>query len=204
MRLFAAVYPSAEAVAELGALLGRSRTSTAGWQVRWAPADQWHLTVAFFGEVPARALTDLSSRLARAAARAAPASLSVGGLGAFPRRSGVGATVLWAGLLGDLDGLRLLGRSVAAAGDRSIPGAGSGRSTHRFRPHITVARCRSPGGADLSAMVAATADHVGPSWRVDSLVLVRSHLGAEVRHERIGAWPLGRVDTGLQHPDVSP
>jgi RNA 2',3'-cyclic 3'-phosphodiesterase len=84
-RLFAALDPPADVVADLDRVLPRKGTA-----LRWVPPDQWHLTTAFFGDVSAVDEEDLQARLARAAGRTTPISLQLKSAGA----SRAGRTVL--------------------------------------------------------------------------------------------------------------
>ncbi|MGA8246855.1 MAG: RNA 2',3'-cyclic phosphodiesterase, partial [Nocardioides sp.] len=96
MRMFVALRPPSDAVEHLDEFLD-VRRAAAGF--RWAAADQFHVTLAFLAEVPDRALDDLVTRLARAAARRTAFAAAIAGGGAFPNAAR--ARVVWAGL--DLD-----------------------------------------------------------------------------------------------------
>lgn len=217
MRLFAALLLPGRVVERLtGAVdAGRAAASTPalddGPTLRWVSPDQWHVTVAFFGEVEDGRLPDLQTRLARAASRAPALDLVVAEPGTFgsTRRS----RVLWLGLDGQTAALRALAASCRAAGRRAGLQADGLAADARYRPHITLARVTPPG--DVSAVTAALtaaltgaltdeppdtttdaatgADHA--SWRADELALVRSDLGAgprgRARHTVISRFPLG-------------
>src|SRR6476469_4185351 len=169
MRMFAAVVPPAEVVGHLDAFLEVRRAAGA---FRWVAAEQLHVTVAFFADVPDRKLDDLLARLARAAARRTRFEAAVAGGGAFPNAAR--ARVVWAGL--DLDELgrteltRLATGARAAANRAGVPVDGQ-----RFRPHVTVARVGHP--QDVTASVRLLDGYRGPAWTVDRLTLVSSHLG---------------------------
>ena len=82
--------------------------------------------------------------------------------------------MLWSGFSGDRGALAHLAESVAAGASRAgAPPPDKGR---RFRPHLTLARCRMP--ADVTELVAALDGYQGPSWPADRIHLVRSRLGA--------------------------
>ena len=69
------------------------------------------------------------------------------------------ANVLWSGLSGDCGALARLAESVAAGASRAgAPPPDKGR---RFKPHLTLARCRMP--ADVTALVASLAELSGPA-----------------------------------------
>lgn len=182
MRLFAALDPSAEAVASLHDALAVASIPA---DLRVLPAAQWHLTLAFYGEVTDERVGDLSERLGRAARRTAPPTLRLEGAGTFGRRARR-AHVLWAGLAGDVDGVRRLAERCAAAGRR----AGIGMEDRPFRPHLTIGRTRGRE-ADLTDVIAALSPYAGPSWTAGELRLVESHLGPPTVHETMRTWPFG-------------
>jgi 2'-5' RNA ligase len=101
--------------------------------------------------------------------------------------------VLWAGAAGGRDEMRLLADRAGAAARR----AGVPMEEHRrYRPHLTVARCRTED-VDLRPFVAELDRFEGARWRVGELALVRSNLpgggvpGERPRYETVEAWPLG-------------
>lgn len=213
MRLFAALLLPGRVVERLTGAVDavRAAASTPALDdrptLRWVSPDQWHVTVAFYGEVEDGRLPDLQARLARAASRAPALDLVVAAPGTFgsTRR----ARVLWLGLDGQTAALRALAASCRAAGRRAGLQADGLAADARYRPHITLARVTPPG--DVSAVTAAltgaltdespdtaTEDATGadhPAWRANELALVRSDLGAgprgRARHTVISRFPLG-------------
>jgi len=181
-RLFAALVPSDDAIADLDAAVAPHRSA---WDtLRWTPCGTWHLTGAFFGDVAEARVSDLSTRLSRVAARHAALSLQFSGCGAFSRPAR--ATVLYAGVSGALPQLRALADSCAAAG-RRVGLAMEGRA---YRPHLTLARARGRAPVDMRRLVAELDGYVGPTWTSSEIVLMRSHLGPPLRHEPLGRWSL--------------
>ncbi|WP_407565593.1 2'-5' RNA ligase family protein [Streptomyces sp. 184] len=217
MRLFAAVIPPAETLAELTAAVARLRALPGAAGLRWARPEGWHVTVAFYGEVPAGSVAELGERLARAARRRAPVALGLAGGGRFSD------TVLWTGAAGDVEELGRLAAGAAAAGRRTagVPepapghaggagGAGGRTAEHRggqggrqaperrYRPHLTLARQRHGGGTDLTPFTYALRDFTTPRREIATLTLIRSHPplpnhpGAQPHYEPLSTWPLGR------------
>jgi RNA 2',3'-cyclic 3'-phosphodiesterase len=185
LRLFVAVVPPPAVLAELEAEVAPLRPSWPG--LRWTGMPAWHLTLAFLGEVSEDTAAELGPRLGRAAHRYPVLSLSFAGGGAFP--SPGRGRVLWTGVRGDrqvLETLEALARSVAAGARRAgAPPPDEGR---RFRPHLTLARCREP--ADVSGLVGALSAFAGEPWTAQEIHLIRSYLGAAPRYESVGSWPL--------------
>jgi RNA 2',3'-cyclic 3'-phosphodiesterase len=161
--LFAALLPPPAVVEHLAAAVTPIRDDV----IRWTEPESWHLTLAFYGDLEAERVGDLTTRLVRAAGRYAPMQLSLSGV----RRFGRG--VLWVGCRGDTERLRQLADSVAAAGRRIGAKVDDGRS---YRPHVTLAR--SAGRVDLRSYVDRLAGYAGPPWTAKRVELVQSVLGA--------------------------
>nr|WP_255426494.1 RNA 2',3'-cyclic phosphodiesterase [Pseudonocardia sp. C8] len=180
--MFVAVTPPQEVVDELRSATAALRDGSPA--LRWAVPEQWHLTLAFLGEVDDDARQDLVGRLARAAARHEPLTLSLAGAGRFGHR------VLWTRVQGDVERLGRLAASVRAAARRARLAV----EDRPYRPHLTLARAR--GETDLRPAVAALGGFDGRAWTARELHLVRSRLGAgpdgRARHELLVSWPLGR------------
>jgi 2'-5' RNA ligase len=182
MRLFAAVVPPPDVLAELAAELAAALAAHDLDGLRVVPEYQRHLTVAFYGDVREASVADLGERLRRAAARTPPLSLQLNGFGTFPANA-ARARVLWAGLVGDVAELTRLAERAAAAGRR----AGADVDDRRYRPHLTIARARHDA-VDLRDILAnSTLD--GTTWATTELVLVKSTLGPTVIHEPLDHFP---------------
>ncbi|MEV6673414.1 RNA 2',3'-cyclic phosphodiesterase [Streptomyces sp. NPDC051162] len=187
MRLFAAVNPPPEVVAELAAAVAPLHSLPGAEHLRWTEPGSWHFTLAFLGEVDAALLPELTERLGRAARRHPPHELRFAGGGRF------GDRVLWVGADGERTVLRDLARSTAAGARRAGVAVDS---THDFHAHLTLARASGP--VRLRPYAEALADFAGTPWTVDRLELVRSRLpasgapGERPRYETVAVWELGR------------
>jgi len=194
MRLFVALIPPNEAVADLDSFLEVRRSAAA---YRWVLRDQLHLTLAFLADVPERRVDELVERLGRAAARRTAFEATITGGGAFPDAGR--AKVIWAGVstsvVGDVELPRLATgvRSAAVKSGIEVDGA-------RFRPHVTVARLGAP--RDVSNWVRLLDAYRGPIWSASAISLVESHLGAgprgRPRYEVLAELPL--AVPGLRQP----
>ncbi|MBU4215350.1 MAG: RNA 2',3'-cyclic phosphodiesterase [Actinobacteria bacterium] len=193
MRLFVAVTPPAAALDHLDLALAAVRRGPAGRDdvVRWSARETWHVTAAFFGEVPDGRVPALVDQLGAVAASTAPYDLELRGAGLFAHRT------LWVGLGGDGGRQRGLATAVAGAGE-ALGLEADGRA--RERAHLTVGRVRvgsrpagrgsgagrggsGPGLAGrptggVDALVGALSVYVGPLWRVGEITLQRSEPGA--------------------------
>ena len=153
----------------------------------WVSMERLHLTMKFLGEVDG----DGAARLARAAdavaTRHRPFEMTLGGVGAFPnfRR----ARVVWIGVASD-PRLELLHHDLEVACDAE----GFELEGRPFRPHITLARVRTPLALDRARPFARAARRVAyaGSDEVRGLVLCESARGSRhVPYRRVHAAPLG-------------
>lgn len=178
MRLFVALVPPAAVLDEIAAEINRLRSVAP--ELRWSRRDQWHVTLAFLGEVEERRTPGLAERLGRAAHRHEAFELWFSGGGRFTH------STLWAGVRGDRDRLRSLAESIAAAARR----AGIDHVDRPYRPHLTLARSRSRGDVDLRPLVASVADFASTAWSADAIHLIQSRLGASPIYTTLRSWPL--------------
>ncbi|MGH3538391.1 MAG: 2'-5' RNA ligase family protein, partial [Pseudonocardiaceae bacterium] len=79
MRLFVALTPPGEVIEALRVVTQELRECTL--ELRWTRPQQWHVTLAFLGEVGDDIVDELARRLSRAAARHSPLALALGGGG---------------------------------------------------------------------------------------------------------------------------
>ena len=150
-RLFIAIMVPPDVEADLDDRIVGVRTALPG--LRWVPAARWHITVEFLGECGPHEVERQRSRWASKAARNSPLEVSLSGAGAFPHAWM--ARVLWAGVRVDEHSWHRL--------------AGPGQSAH-----LTVARTRE--ARDLTGLVESLSTYSGPTWRVEHVALVESHL----------------------------
>jgi len=182
MRLFVAVTPPQEVLAELESVVAPLRQA---WpELRWQPPHRWHVTLAFLGEVQDAKLDQLATRLERAAARHPCQRLRIEAGGAFPNPARARVVITRIGAAGNA--LAPLAASVAAGARRAgAPPPDEGR---KYRPHLTLARTREP--ADLTALVESLANYEGNTWQSTQIELIRSFTGPAPRYEALAAWPL--------------
>lgn len=189
MRLFVALAAPAAVLDELDAACAPLRAGRE--DLRWTGREAWHVTLAFLGEVTETSTSRLLPRLERAARRHQQFSLAFAGAGAFP---GAGrANVLWTGLSGDRRALAGLAASVSAAAARA--GAESPDKGRRFKPHLTLARCRAP--VDVRTIVARLDEYQGQPWTAEEIFLIHSRLGGRPRYQTLGSWPLRVSDPSV-------
>jgi 2'-5' RNA ligase len=162
-RLFVAVWPPDEVVAELTALRRKDQRG-----VRFVPPENWHLTLRFLGEADPDAAAEALDG------------------GAYPGASvqlGPGVDLLFDRVLvvpaAGLDALAadVTGRT-AALGEPA---------RKRFTGHLTLARL-----TPRASMPPALGAYVSACFDVEEIALVRSRRGpAGASYETIGTWPVG-------------
>ena len=143
--------------------LARRQTGLPG--AKWRTADQFHITLTFYGEVDERRADDLSVELERAAA-GGPFEIALSGVGAFG--DGHRTHAIWAGVEPNERLSVLVGRCRSAAERASIP-----IERRDYRPHLTLAYLKPQ----------ADPDRIG-GWIADHNLL---H-SPPVRIDRFGLW----------------
>ncbi|WP_165986288.1 RNA 2',3'-cyclic phosphodiesterase [Streptomyces sp. YIM 98790] len=198
MRVFAALLPPPEVLEEIAGAVCALRELPGTGDFRWTVRQDWHLTLAFYGEMPEAAVSDLEERLARLARRRPAVELWLAGGGRF------GDRVLWAGVGGDRIALSRLATAARAAGRKA---GAPHQETRAYHPHLTLARGGRQAPASraaaegLRAAAAALEGFRSAAWRAGELVLMRSEPpeagvpGARPRYAVQGAWPLGPLRT---------
>jgi 2'-5' RNA ligase len=182
VRTFVALNLPREEQARLHGSLERLRAKSL--PVRWVAPEGLHMTVRFLGETEGEAVTPVDEVLRTAAARRAPVTLRVGGLGAFPslRR----ATILWVGIAQDSE-LAALHRELEPALSR----LGFPREQRPFRPHITIGRVRGSAKALDVERLTGLVDYEA-TITVETVDLMQSISGpGGSRHERLLSRQLG-------------
>lgn len=139
-------------------------TDADGW--RWVRRESLHLTLVFLGNVDEQAVESVSNVMHRAAEPLAPFELSIAGLGAFPNQAR--AKVLWAGVEGDLDVLRSLHRRL----ERDLHADGFRFEERTYRPHVTLARSRTPRRTPAQLDVRQAFGE----WTAEEVILFESQL----------------------------
>ena len=155
---------------------------------RWVRPEAIHLTLKFLGETPSSRLESIESALRHAVPALTPFTLRLANAGSFADRHA--PRVILAGVHGDTKALFALADQV----ETWLAAAGWPREKRGFRPHLTLARLPETMDDETRQAVAqvttACKSPEAPSWRVDNVYLIRSHLGPNgSRYERIAAFP---------------
>uniref|UniRef100_A0AAU2JZ42 RNA 2',3'-cyclic phosphodiesterase n=1 Tax=Streptomyces sp. NBC_00049 TaxID=2903617 RepID=A0AAU2JZ42_9ACTN len=181
VRVFIALAPPDDAKDELAAALRPAYDAYP--RMRWNRIEDWHITLAFLGEIPVATVPLLQPPLAELAATRRPLTLALRGGGHFDER------VLWSGLDGDIDGLHLLATEVRAV----VKECGVALEDRPLRPHLTLARARRDDRTRAVQAAAGLDGFAGRSWQAERLHLVGSNIGrgpGPIHYRDIESWSL--------------
>jgi RNA 2',3'-cyclic 3'-phosphodiesterase len=137
---------------------------------RWVPAENYHMTLRFIGEVQPPRAEEID--LAMAALRGRAFSLTLAGMGTFAK--GGRDTQLWVGVERNqqLDHLQ-------SKIDNALQRAGLEPERRRFTPHVTLARLDNATPAKIAGFVQAHNLFRADPMPVDHFTLFSSQLGKE-------------------------
>ena len=149
----------------------QERLREAGCEVRWARAEQMHLTVKFLGEIDPATVGAVAEAMAHAAEAVAPFEVEVAGLGAFPPRGA--PRVVWAGV--EDPGGHV--QQLQARLERRLEPLGFERERRAFHPHLTLGRVKDRHGADrLRERIEGQPARRFGRQHIEELVLLQSEL----------------------------
>ncbi|MEU7282457.1 RNA 2',3'-cyclic phosphodiesterase [Streptomyces sp. NPDC045431] len=180
IRVFIALAPPDDAKEELAQALRPAYEAYP--RLRWNRIEDWHITLAFLGELPRSAVSLLQPPLAELAARHRPLHLALRGSGHFDER------VLWSGIGGDLEGLRLLAGEVRTL----VKEHGVAFADRPLNPHLTLARARRDDTSSVVQAAAGLSAFTGRTWPAERLHLVGSNYGrgpGPIQYRDVDSWP---------------
>jgi len=167
MRAFVAIDASDEIRAELARV--QQELARCPAKVKWVTPQNVHLTLKFLGDVAPEAVEQVAAAMAAASGGGA-VPFAVEGLGSFPPRGR--PRVLWAGVSAGADAVSRVQVKLEAA----LRPLGF-KQEHRFVPHLTIGRVKSPRGAqELIPMLERHAATKFGSCTAAEMVLYESEL----------------------------
>ena len=177
IRAFWAIDLPQELKSALGSLQERLRADLP--PAHWPPPENFHLTLAFLGNIPETALSQALEAGRQVAAAHHPFSLHTAELGAFPDPKR--ARILWLGLQAEAS----LARLVLDL-QQSMGALGLNPDDKSFIPHLTLARMKGPVPVHLDA------PKLSATVQVRELVLFQSTAGPRGSiYIPLGTSPLG-------------
>jgi len=190
MRLFASLPLPREVIETIGIWRVEACTYLPAGDWRDLPSENWHLTLAFYGDVGGGQADELAEKLEECVSGVSSLRLKLAGFGVFPKPSR--AQVFWIGVE-DANGGGLLASLAGCcrrAGFATVRKRGA--KSEPFRGHVTLARQRGypqPLAMDvLSHMPQVPA----MAWQAEHLHLMRSMLHKDgARYQVLEEFALG-------------
>ena len=171
LRVFCAVELPDELRSRVAERVRRLRSEFPDVRASWEKSEKLHVTLKFLGDVEPARVEALSSAAARAAAALEPFELTIEEPGSFPPHGQ--PRVLWLGIVDASGRLAVMQRAL----ETECAAAGFPRESRAFKPHLTLARVRSPHGARELAAAHRETPFAPQRFRVSELVVMRSELG---------------------------
>lgn len=189
VRAFIAISLSTEITRQLNQVIENLQARLPGVAIRWAPAQNIHLTIKFLGDVSISNLEMVKKIIQVEASHHSAFEMSVGNLGAFPTINR--PQVLWVGIEAPQELYAIQGGIESEAAR-----LGYARENRPFSPHLTLARtARNVTPEDVrqigSVLAGYPVGYLG-ALRVQELHLYQSDL------QRSGAVYTRLFTVGLQ------
>ena len=172
VRVFCAVELPSEVRARAVEQMTRLREAVPYAHAGWERMEKLHITLKFLGEIAPNQTAALSDAALRAVQKTRPFILALEGAGAFPPR-GV-PRILWLGINDSSGALSQLQRHL----EEECESAGFAREERPFRPHLTIARIRTPRAARQLARLHQESGFEAIEFSVTELLVMQSELAA--------------------------
>jgi 2'-5' RNA ligase len=173
LRLFCAVELSEELRSRVAERARRLRAEFPEVRAAWERPEKLHITLKFLGDTEPARVEDLSHAAARAVSNVEPFELIVEEPGAFPPHGQ--PRVLWLGIVDASGSLAFMQHEL----ETECAAAGFPRESRPFKPHLTLARIRSPQGARELAAAHRETPFEPQRFKVSELILMRSELSPQ-------------------------
>lgn len=148
----------------------RLRAEFSEARASWERPEKLHITLKFLGDIEPARVEDLSLAAARAVASVEPFDLTIEEPGAFPPHGQ--PRVLWLGIVDASGRLAFMHNALEAeCAALNFP-----RESRPFKPHLTLARIRSPQGARELATAHRAIPFEPQRFKVSELIVMRSEL----------------------------
>jgi len=143
---------------------------------RWVSQGNIHLTLKFLGSTPEENLDDIENAVREAVSGFRKFYFSLGGLGTFPNARR--ARVVWVGINHGASELVELSQTI----DKALTPLGFEPESKEFKPHITLARIKTPKSIEAALSEFKDDSFTGRLVNVDGVTIFKSTLkrtGAE-------------------------
>jgi 2'-5' RNA ligase len=171
LRVFFAVELPDEVRSPVAERMRRLRSEFPEVRASWERPEKLHVTLKFLGDVEHARVEVLSRAAARAGSNIEPFDLTINEPGSFPPHGQ--PRVLWLGLVDATGRLAFMQSAL----ETECVAVGFPRESRAFKPHLTLARIRSPQGARELAEAHRETHFEPQSFKVSELVLMLSELG---------------------------
>lgn len=171
LRVFCAIELPDEIRSRLAEHIRRLRAQFSDVRASWEKPEKLHITLKFLGDTEPARVEQLSLAASRAVANLEPFELIIDEPGTFPPHGQ--SRVLWLGIRDDSGSLALMQRAL----ETECAADGFPRESRPFKPHLTLARLRSPQGAHELAAAHRETPFEPQRFKVSELIVMRSELG---------------------------
>lgn len=193
VRVFCAVEVSRKVREAAAAHAERLRREFPYARPSWARPEGLHITLKFIGDVEAPHVRALSRAAGAAAISVRPFCLTIDESGTFPPRGA--PRILWLGVRDESGRLSQLRRRL----ERECQAAGFPREERAFKPHLTVARLRTPKDAHALSEAHRRMPFGPHRFQVSELLVIRSELSpGGSRYTTISRHPFTSLESGVK------
>jgi 2'-5' RNA ligase len=171
LRVFCAVELPDELRSRVGERVRRLRAGFSDVRASWERPEKLHITLKFLGDIEQARVAVLSDAAARAVAGVEPFELTIDEPGSFPPHGQ--PRVLWLGIVDATGKLAFMQSAL----ETECAAVGFPRESRAFKPHLTLARMRSPHGARELAAAHRETPFEPQRFKVSELIVMLSELG---------------------------
>jgi 2'-5' RNA ligase len=171
LRVFCAVELPDELRSRVSERVRRLRADFSDVRASWEKPEKLHITLKFLGDIEQARVELLSGAAERAVASLEPFELIIDEPGTFPPHGQ--PRVLWLGIVDVFGRLAFMQSAL----EEECAAVGFPRESRAFKPHLTLARIRTPHGARELADAHRETPFEPQRFKVSELVLMLSELG---------------------------
>jgi 2'-5' RNA ligase len=171
LRVFCAVELPDELRSRVGERVRRLRAEFPDARASWERPEKLHITLKFLGDIERERVAVLSDAAARAVESVEPFELLIDEPGSFPPHGQ--PRVLWLGIVDVFGRLAFMQHAL----EEECAAVGFPRESRAFKPHLTLARLRSPHGARELASAHRETPFEPQRFKVSELIVMLSELG---------------------------